>query len=271
MEQELAAVGIRGRARARIVAEAADHLAEGDVAEFGDPAALAQLFADELATRASTRAAFTAFAALGLAGAGFAAGWLALVAGASADITSASFLPIGLVSAFALIACPQVSLASGLLALRRAQRLRRLRAAPAAELALLARRTNTALAFGAASLVAFAVYAVDYHAAFNSGRVIAAATGALLLTAPLAAAAVASRNAAVVRSAVPGEAGDMFDDVPLRLPSRPWAVCLALAALLGLVLFAAAGLDEGPRNALAEVVLVVAGFAVLGRRLGLRD
>lgn len=271
LERELAAVGIRRRARARILAEAADHLAEGDVSEFGDPAALAQLFADELATQATTRAAFTAFGALGLAGAGFAAGWLALVAGASADITSASFLPLGVVAAFALIACPQVSLAAGLLALRRAQRLRRLRAAPAAELALLARRTNTALVFGAASLVAFAVYAVDYHAAFSRGQVIAAGTGALLLTAPLAVAAVASRNAALVCSAVPGEAGDMFDDVPLRLPHRPWAVCLALAAALGLLLFAAAGLDEGPRNAVAEVVLVVVGFAALGRRLGLRN
>src|SRR5262249_3595200 len=147
---ELSRVGIRGRAQARILAETADHLAEGDEAQFGDPRELAQLFADELATQATTRAAFLSFAALGAAGAAFALGWVVMIVGGSADITSAAFLPAGLVAAFALIACPQISFAAGLLALLRARRLGNIRAAPAAELALLARRTNTALAFGAA-------------------------------------------------------------------------------------------------------------------------
>jgi hypothetical protein len=267
---ELTRVGIRGRARTRILAEAADHLAESDEDSFGDPRELAQLFADELATQATTRAAYVAFAALGLAGAGFAAGWVLLILNGTADITSAAFLPAGLVAAFALIACPQISFAAGLLALLRARRLRKLRVAPAAELALLARRTNTALVFGASSMLAFAVYAVDYHAAFSRAQVSAAAAGAVALMVPLAAAAIAGRSAAVVQSAVPGEAGDMFDDFPLQLPRRPWLVCLALAGGLAIVLLAAAGLDEGPRNAVAEVVLVVVSFAVLGRRLGLR-
>jgi len=69
---------------------------------------------------------------------------------------------------------------------------------------------------------------------------------------------------------VPGEAGDMFDDFPLELPRRPWLVCLALAALVGLAALVAGGVDEGPRNALAEAVLVMTCFAALGRRLGLR-
>jgi hypothetical protein len=270
LSRELAVVGIRGRARARILAEAADHLAEGDEERFGDPRELAQLFADELAAQATTRAAFAAFGTLGLAGAGFATGWLLLIANGTADITSAAFLPLGLVAAFALIACPQISFAAGLLALLRAQRLHRLRTAPAAELALLARRTNTALAFGAASMVAFAVYAVDYHVAFSRWQVLAAATGALVLTLPLGAAAIASRGAGTVRSSVPGAAGDMFDDLPLRLPRRPWLLCVFLAGLLGTVLFLAGGFDEGPRNAVAEVLLVVGSFAALGRRLGLR-
>jgi hypothetical protein len=270
LAEELARVGIRGRARARILAEAADHLAEGDEAQFGDPRELAQLFADELATQATTRAAFTSFAALAVVGAAFAVGWLAVIAGSSADITSAAFLPLGLVAAFALIACPQISFAAGLLALLRARRLRTLRAAPAAELAVLARRTNTALAFGAASMLAFAVFAIDYHAAFPSWQVPAAAVVAAALTAPLAAAAVASRNAAFVHSAVPGEAGDMFDDLPVELPHRPWLVCGALAACLAFALLVAGGLEEGPRNAIAETLLVVGCFAALGRRLGLR-
>jgi len=268
--KELDRVGIRGRARRRILLEAADHLTEGEEAAFGDPHELAQLFADELATQAGTRAAFTAFAALGLAGAGFAAGWCLLVLRGTADITSASFLPAGLVAAFALIACPQISFAAGLLALARARRLQRLRAAPAAELELLARRTNTALCFGAASLVAFAVYVVDYHGAFARWQVVAGTSGALVLLLPVAAAAFAGRRAVAVRSSVPGKAGDMFDDLPVRLPCRPWAVCLGLAGSLALLLLATGGIDEGPRNAVAEFVLVIACFAALGRRLGLR-
>src|SRR5205814_795942 len=83
------------------------------------PRELAQLFADELATQATTRAAYVAFAALGLAGAGFAVGWVLVILEGTADITSAAVLPVGLVAAFALIACPQISFAAGLLALLR--------------------------------------------------------------------------------------------------------------------------------------------------------
>jgi hypothetical protein len=268
--KELTLVGIRGRARARILAEAADHLAEGDEAEFGDAHELAQLFADELATQATTRAAFVSFAALGAAGGAFALGWIVMIAGGTGDITSAAFLPAGLIAAFALIACPQISFAAGLLSLLRARRLGKLRAAPAAELALLTRRTNTALAFGAATVIAFAVFAVDYHAAFPSWQVAGAAIAAVVLAAPLAGAAVASRRAAVVHSSVPGGAGDMFDDLPVELPHRPWLLCGALAASVGLALLVTGGLDEGPRNAIFEAALVVGCFAAFGRRLGLR-
>jgi hypothetical protein len=268
---ELTRVGVGGRAKARILAEAGDHLADGDEAEFGDAAALAQLFADELATQATTRSAYLAFGALGLAGGGFAAGWLLIVQRGTADITSASFLPLGLAAAFALVACPQIALASGLLSLVRAVRLAKLRAAPAAELALLARRTRTALAFGAASMVAFSAYALDYHASFSRGEATAGAIGATALLLPLVAAAIVARRAAAVRSAAPGDAGDMFDDLPLPLPRRPWLVCLGLAAGLAALLLVAGGVDEGPRNAVAEIVLVVLCFAVFGRRLGLRD
>jgi uncharacterized membrane protein YhhN len=119
-------------------------------------------------------------------------------------------------------------------------------------------------------MIAFAVFAVDYHAAFPSWQVAAAAVAAVVLTAPLAAAAAASRRAAVVHSSVPGDAGDMFDDLPVELPHRPWLLCFFLAGLLATVLLLAGGLDEGPRNAIAETLLVLGGFAALGRRLGLR-
>jgi hypothetical protein len=272
LRNELARVGIRGGQRARILAEAADHIAEGGAEEFGDPKELAQLFADELATQETTRAAYFAFAALALAGAGFGLGWhqLVLRSHGGADITSAAFVPVGIVAAFALIACPQISFAAGLLSIVRARRLRKLRVAPAAELELLARRTRTALGFGAASTFAFSVFAVDYHSTYPGWEVLVAGLGGLALTLPLAAAAAYGRRAAAVQSAAPGEAGDMFDDFPVRLPRRPWLVCFGLTAVLAILFLGAAWPDEGPRNAVAESVLVIGSFAALGRRLGLR-
>ena len=267
---ELARVGIHGRQRSRIVAEAADHIAESDAADFGDPRELAQLFADELATQATTRAAYLAFAVLGVVGAAFALGWIQLVMHGAADITSAESVPVGVTAAFALIACPQICFAAGLLMLVRTRRLRRLRVAPAAELALLIRQTRTALMFGAVTVLAFATYAIEYRMAFTRWEVLAAAVAVPVLSLPLAAAAEAGRRAAIVQSAAPGQAGDMFDDLPIRLPRRPWLACFALAGALAVLLFVAGGLDEGPRNAIAEAVLVIGSFAALGRRLGLR-
>jgi hypothetical protein len=62
----------------------------------------------------------------------------------------------------------------------------------------------------------------------------------------------------------------MFDDLPIELPHRPWLFCFLLAGLLAAVLFLAGGLEEGPRNAVAETLLVAGCFAAFGRRLGLR-
>src|SRR5207237_765076 len=209
----LGRVGIRGALRARILAEAADHLAQSDPARFGRPDELAQRFADELATAGSTRTAFRAFAALGVAGAAFAAGWLLIIpAGGWPEFRSAPSLPLGLVAGLGMLICPQVSFAAGLLAVLRAVRIRRERSAAAADVAVLVRRPAAA-----------------------------------------------------------GPAGDMFDDLSVTLPRRPWAACLALASGVAVLAFAAGGLDEGPRNAVGEFVLVVACFAVFGRRLALRD
>jgi hypothetical protein len=51
LAQQLSAVGIVGRLRARILAEVEDHLACDPDAQLGEPAALAQRFVDELGTR----------------------------------------------------------------------------------------------------------------------------------------------------------------------------------------------------------------------------
>jgi hypothetical protein len=268
---ELKRVGIRGALRERILAEVADHLVDGDVEDFGEPKLIAQRFADELATAYGRRAAFRGFGALALAGAGFAASWLLVpAAGGWTDITATRFLPLALAAALGMVVCSQVSFAAGVLALLRALRLRHASAAPAAEVALLLRRTRTALVSGALAMASLALFAVLSRGDLASWYVLTVAPAALLLTVPLAVAGRATSRAAELRASVPGPAGDVFDDLPVGLPHRPWALCLAVATLVAVAALLAGGVDEGPRNAVAEFVLVVAGFAALGRRLGLR-
>ncbi len=272
LDRELGRVGIRGRRRARILAEAADHLAEGDPECFGDPREIAQTFADELATAGVTRSAFRAFAALAAAGIGFAAAWLLVVpAGGWTDLTAAPEVPLAVAAGVGMLVCSQVSLAAGLLAGLQALRIRRRRAAPAAEVALLLRRTVAALAFGAAATLSISLFALESRGQLAGWYVLGAGIGGVVLTVPLAFVAATIVPLARLRPAVPGAAGDVFDDLPVRLPRRPWLLCLGLAALAAFVTLGAADSAEGARNAVVEATLVVAGFAALGRRLGLRS
>src|SRR3954447_12163390 len=68
LPRELAAVGISGRLRPRILEEFDDHLASDPQADLGDPGELARQFADELGSFRARRAAVRSFAALALAG-----------------------------------------------------------------------------------------------------------------------------------------------------------------------------------------------------------
>lgn len=267
----LGRVGIRGRLRARILAEAADHVAEGGSERFGDPDRIAQLFADELATAGSTQAAFRAFGALAVAGAAFAAGWLLVKpAGGWPDVFSAETVPLGLLAALGMLVCSQVAFAAGLLAVLRAFRLRHARVAPAAEIAVLVRRTAVALAFGAVAMLSQTLYAVEFRAQLASWYSLGVGIGSAVLTLPLLLVALRVTRVAQLRPTAPGPAGDMFDDFPVSLPRRPWTFCLVLAALVAVLALIAEGGDEGPRNAAVEAILVVGCFAVLGRLLGLR-
>jgi hypothetical protein len=276
LARELAAVGIRGSRRRRILIEAEDHLREsGDPVAFGDPALVAQRFADELATVSTRRAAFGTFLALAPAGIGYAA-LFAFQRGP--DITSARHLPLGLAAAMVMVLAPQVAFASGALALLRGWRLRAADVAPAAELRILRRRAGVAVASGIATLLAIALYAYEYSAGLSTPWLVAAAAvsgGALV---PLAFAAVAVGRAASLRPTTPGDVGDLLDDLkPLvdRLPPQvrvtPWRLCLALAVLVAAAALSGGGPDEGPRNALAEVLAIFGGYAALGRYLGLRE
>jgi hypothetical protein len=268
---ELARVGIRGRLRARILAEAADHLAQSEPERFGDPRAIARLHANALATDRSRHAAAASFAALAAAGLGLAAAWLLTAsAGGWPDIASADLVPLGISAAFGMLLCPQLALAAGLLMALGAWQGRQEKLLPASEVALLVRRTRTALACGALSLGSVSLYAIEFRAGLASWYVVLVPLASAALTIPLVAAAGATRRAAAVVSSAPGEARDVFERLPWRLSRRPWVLCLGFALLVGAAALAAGGADEGPRNAAAEVTLVVVGFAVLGRRLGLR-
>ena len=277
LEFELGKVGIGGSRRRRILAETADHLRESDdPAGFGEPRLIAARFADELATNGARRTALFSFFALAPAAIGY-----ALLLGLSRpgpDITSAKTLPLGLTAALMIALAPQISLAAGLLAIALAWRLRAAPAAPAAEISFLHRRAAVALTAGAATLAGVAVYAVQYSRGLPVWwtTLAFAVTGTAIV--PVAVAAGALGRTARLQARTAGAAGDVFDDlgplldrVPLRLRGRPWRFCLLFAAAVAGAVFFGGGLDEGPRNAVAEFAAICAGFAVLGRFLGLRS
>src|SRR4030088_1359610 len=110
---ELGAVGIRGRLRGRILAESEDHVRSDSTAleRFGSASEVANTFAAELGARRSRRAAFGAFAALGVAGAVYAAVFIAAVfAGNPAPDT---YPILGALAFATMIVAPQVAFVSG--------------------------------------------------------------------------------------------------------------------------------------------------------------
>jgi hypothetical protein len=114
-------------------------------------------------------------------------------------------------------------------------------------------------------MVSLAVYGAEFPVA---GWIWPASVA---LGAPLGATALLIYRAAGVRSSVPGDAGDVFDDLPLELPRNPWLLlALTTAAAAGAALVAGGVTNEGPRNAVFELVLATAGFLAPGKRLGLR-
>jgi hypothetical protein len=276
LEVELGAVGIQGSRRRRILAEVADHLRDsGDPAGFGEPRLIAARFADELATNGARRTALFSFFALAPAGIGH-----ALLLGLNRpgpDITSAKTLPLGMAAALVVVLAPQISFAAGLLAVALAWRLRAAPVAPAAAISLLHRRAAVALGAGAATLVGVAVYAIEYSRGLPDWWTTFAFAVTATAIVPVAVAAAALGRTARLRAQAAGPAGDVFDDlgplldhVPLRLRGRPWRFCLLFAAGVAVAALVGGGLDEGLRNAVAEFAAICAGFAVLGRFLGLR-
>jgi hypothetical protein len=177
LARELAAVGIRGRQRERILAEFADHLACDPAAELGDPHELAQQFADDLAVHSTRRAAFWTFG--GLAVVAVAVTAPALVQPTVPDITSGRSLLLVGPATLALVIGAQVAFAAGCLAVLRALR-------HPEDVALVRRRTIVALAAGAATALGSALYAVNFWGVVPAWWALACICAAGFAALPLA-------------------------------------------------------------------------------------
>jgi hypothetical protein len=277
LDQELAAAGIPGRRRARIVAEFADHLECDPQAQLGEPKALAQQFADELGTVLARRAAFVAFAALALAGLLLAIG---LLRGQGRFFASASSARpvLGDIGAWFTVLGAQVAFAAGVLAAVRAFRRRQAGVVPREEAVILVRRAAVGLGAGLATMVGFGLSALALrdHVAGSWVTLALSLSGAaiviLLATAPVV------LTAARLRPVAAGSAGDLYEDfgplVPRPLQGNPWTLAITLAVAIAIVLTVvgivkADGYD-GALRGIADGLACLIGFGLLGRYLGLR-
>lgn len=276
LHQALTSVGITGGLRSRIVAEVEDHLACDPDAQLGEPAALAAQFADELGTTRARRAAGRSFAALALAGILFGLAFIGSPAAAFGAAPSGAPL-LGRLARIAAILAPQVAFVAGFLAALRAVRRRRQGVIPGAEATMIVRRAWVGTAFGLATTISLGVIALEFHhqvsASWFTFALAASGVGTVGLLAILPALSAAAR----LRPAASGSAGDIFDDlgewVPAPLGGHPWrlAVVVAAAVAVAIALAGVAGDDafDGLARGLADGLACLAGFATLGRYLGL--
>ena len=232
LSRELAAVGIRGRRRARILAEFSDHLACDADARLGDARMLAAQFADDLATEAARRTAYATFGALGAVA--LAVGLPQLTLPTAPDITGGRSAFLVGPATLAMILGAQVAFAVGCLAALRALRFRGVH-----EVALLRRRIAVALAAGSLTAAGSAIYAVNFWNVVPRWWAILAVSTAAIAAAPLAATAFAFARA--------GEIQVSRRDMPAGLGADLGP--LARPALIGgaatLAMFAATSLVEG--------------------------
>jgi len=273
--RELSAVGIRGRLRARILAESEDHLRSDldGAARFGCPSVVANEFASELGARAARRAAIGAFVALGIAGAVYAVSFV----GASFAHQPApdEWPPAAVLALVVVIFAPQVAFVAGSLALVRSLR-RRERVLPTAELRVINRRTGVALTAGLATMAALALIAFELRNVADGWWVAFTLAGSTAAAILLVLAAVPTAGAARLHPRVVGEAGDVFDDLGglHRYRSDPWRFARHVAFGVGVAVWLAAIVQgdpiDGAIQGFAEALACLGGFAVLGRFLGLQ-
>lgn len=276
--EELSGVGIRGRLRGRILAEYADHLACDPEAQLGEPGALARQFADEVGSTRARRAAVVGFGALAVAGILFG---VAFVTSDSAFGAAPKGGPvIGRVATGAALLFSQVSFVAGMLAALRWVQRRGSGVLPGAEATVIVRRAAVGVLSGILTMVSLGTIAVADRR-FQSGAwatftVVIAAVG----TAGLLASLPSIWEAARLRPVATGEAGDIFEDlgdfvmlVPPSLRGRPWrlaaVVSVGVAVAITLVAVPAQDAFDGAVRGVFDALACMAGFATLGRYLGL--
>lgn len=268
---ELATAGIRGRRRARILAEFTDHLRCDPNATLGSPKELAREFADELGTSRARRGAFAVFAALALVGT-LLATFLIEEFGPVTHQTAVVDVAGGV-----LLVASQVAFAAGVLGALRAIHRRQAPSLPHAEAVVLVRRSWVALGSGLVTMAALAVAALVLHYAGQTGARTHALAIATLGAAALLAVSPWVISAARLLPSTPGDAGDIFEDIgrftPAALRGRPWLLALLVAGGLALVTAAAGAVQSDPYDGIlrgvAEATACLGGFALLGPFLGL--
>jgi hypothetical protein len=274
LSHELAAHGIRGRTRRRILLEADDHLRSDPDAQkrFGSACEVANTFAAELGAQASRRAAVSAFAALGVAGAVYAVSFVSL--GFASPPTELLDPALGAIAFAAMIVAPQVSFVAGALALLRTLRRRRERVIPTSELVVIRRRTGLALLFGLLTMAALSLYAYEFRAELAGWWLTLTYTSTAGASLLLALATAPALTATRLRPQVGGEAGDVFADLGPSFGDDPWRFARFVAIAAGLLVWLAAAAQGDPFDGLIqgafEGLACLGGFAVLGKYLGLR-
>ena len=279
LSRELGAVGIRGRLQSRIVAEFADHLESDPEAELGSPHELARQFADELGTSRARRAALATFAALAIAGVLFGVAFATQQGKMLAQAVGAATPPLGDIAGAVAVIAPQVAFVAGVLAALRVLRRRREKVLPRAEAVIIVRRAAVALGAGLATMGALAALAIALRNQFPGWWVAltlaAAGAGGVALLSALPGVIAADR----VRPLGDGPAGDLYTDlgplVPEPLRADPWWLALAIAGAVAVAIAVVGALQSDPYDGILRGILdagaCLAGFAVLGRYLGLRS
>ncbi|HEY7966282.1 MAG TPA: hypothetical protein VID68_04590 [Solirubrobacteraceae bacterium] len=281
-EDELRRRGVRAGARERLIAEFSDHLAceqemRLELTRLGAAREIAGQYAEELASDETRRSALATFAALALAA-------IALIAG-QAELSRIGYpgydrgaSPLLVLIALALtVVGAQVALVCGTLAAWRALRRRREPSLPAAEIALIHRRTRIGIAAGLMTGAGTLLYVFNFIDVLPawwlalSGSLTALASGGLV-----AAWRADARSTATV-SVAQGPAGDVFDDLPpLRgLRAHPLRLVMLVGLTVGVAVTAVVwhaehSLIEGLERGGFEVVALTACFALFGRAIGAR-
>jgi Domain of unknown function (DUF1707) len=280
LADQLAARGVTGKDRRRILAELQDHIdcEPGCESRLGDPQDLAASFADELATDRARRAALDVFVALALAAIALLVSQLTIAhAGGYPGFTHGLSLALFVPAAVGMFVASQVALVAGTLAALRAVRRRRARTLPAAETALIRRRAWIGLFGGLATVLGLELYVVDFSSVLPAWWLALVAGLAGVAGVALLAAAKRLVGAGAIIAGTGGPPGNVFDDVPSIdwrwLRRRPWRLgaIASLTVFLAMTLLgwhAEHSLIEGIERGVIEGLAAAAGFALLGRAIG---